>query len=155
LLFSFSTKIGAAPPIMELITIVEPDAEYYFQSGNFMILNNKASIAMYPLQSILPTKPPTDLSKWTKIDKKCNSTLEFTQSEHRIVLTPQKIGFVIKAYKKEQLRAETTWLTSTTVCSIILQDVDLISGPEVILLHKQTDQMFGITIFRLPENAYY
>jgi hypothetical protein len=139
---------------MELITIVEPNATYYYQSDRFMVLNPKASIAIYPLESILPTTPPSDLSKWTEIPQDCTST-SITQNTIEINIIEQELGYRILIMNDTKLKAETIWLSSSKICSYFIQDIDSIEGPELIIYHKQPKGLFGITIFRIPEIINY
>ena len=153
-LFVINRESTAAPPIMELITVVDPEVDFFFKDGHFLVLNKKASVAIFPLISILPTDIPIDLSSWTKIPKSCQPSPTIHPSLD-IRITQPKHGHLIQVYKDGTLKAETTWLSSPTICRVILHDIDKVNGPELILLHQQREDLFGVTIFRLPESAQY
>jgi len=144
----------ASPLIMELITIVEPNATYYYQANRFLVLNPKASIAIYPLESILPTTPPADLSKWIQIPQDCTQSV-ITQNTIQLDIIDQELGYRILVKNKTQLKAETIWLSSSKICSYFIQDIDRVEGPELIIYHKQPKGLYGITIFRIPEIFNY
>ena len=155
LLFAINHVAIAAPPIMEIITVADPDVEFFFKKGQFLVLNKKADIAMYPLISILPTDIPYDVSSWQKIEQTCQPLADNSSSELNVSIKRHQYGYRIQVLRDGQLRAETTWLSSANICHTMLQDVDNIKGPELLVLHQQHETLFGITIFRLPESSNY
>jgi hypothetical protein len=157
--FSLSTPSSALPPLVVAADVARPDLQGFWKTGDFIVglPHQQGRPGVRPLTGSEPILLPSDTQSWATVGQNCHpqpkATGQFGGRPVAVVVIEDPTHPRVQMWMNERPIAEALLGRPSTVCEILLANIDAVPGPEVLISWRIDGQkdLRGFTVLKIPE----